>query len=199
MSYHLLTVGRPRVARPAGGRISVCLHIAAITDRHRATACRSAAGRPRRTRNSPRIVTPLIEPLTEFTQAERKGQAQQGNRYGVAAAARPIQAPKAAPSTTRPMAQRPAPIPTPPQPAPASLPEPPKLEAVVKEPPKIELPPTIPLFRPRRATVEKPKIVLENVGGPPAPPPRPRERSRSQHVGGRRHTPDLAAAVPAAG
>jgi TonB family protein len=69
------------------------------------------------------------------------------------------------------MAQRPAPIPSAPQPAPASLPEPPKIEAVVKEAPKIELPPTNSAVPPPPPTVEKPRLTLENVGGPPPPVP----------------------------
>jgi TonB family protein len=51
------------------------------------------------------------------------------------------------------------------------MPEPPKIEAVVKEPPKIELPPTNSMVPPPPPTVEKPKLTLENVGGPPPPPP----------------------------
>src|ERR1035441_3923327 len=69
------------------------------------------------------------------------------------------------------MAQRPAAIPSAPQPAPAALPEPPKLEAVAREAPKIELPPTNSAVPPPPPTVEKPKLTLENVGGPPPPVP----------------------------
>jgi len=119
---------------------------------------------------APRIVTPLVEPLTEFTQpTPTKGKV---TREIDIAALQPrdrIQMPKAAPSTTRPMAPRPAPVPSLPQPAPAALPEPPKIEAGLKEP-KIELPPTNSTLPPPPPTVEKPKMVLENVGGPPPLP-----------------------------
>jgi TonB family protein len=48
-----------------------------------------------------------------------------------------------------------------------ALPEPPKIEAVVKEPPKIDLPPTNSALPTPPPTVDKPKLTLENVGGPP--------------------------------
>jgi TonB family protein len=117
---------------------------------------------------APQIITPLIEPLTEFTQpTPTKGKITKEIDMAALMPRERIQMPKAAPSTTQPMAQRPAPIPLPPQPAPAALPEPPKIEAVAKEPPKIELPPTNSAVPPPPPTVEKPKMVLENVGGPP--------------------------------
>jgi TonB family protein len=126
---------------------------------------------------APVIVTPLVEPLTEFTQpTPTKGKI---TREIDMAALQPrdrIQMPKAAPSTTQPMAQRPAAIPAPPQPAPVALPEPPKIEAVAKEPPKIDLPPTNSAVPPPPPTVDKPKLTLENVGG--APPPFPPAQSK---------------------
>ena len=117
------------------------------------------------------IVTPLVEPLTEFTQPTPT-KAKIAKEIDMAALQpRPtIQMPRGAPSTTQPMAQRPAAIPSAPQPAPAALPEPPKVEAA-KEPPKIELPPTNSALPPPPPTVEKPKLTLENVGGPPLPVP----------------------------
>ncbi len=118
------------------------------------------------------LITPLVEPLTEFTQpTPTKGKITKEIDMAALAPRERIQMPKAAPSTTQPMAKRPAAIPSPPQPAPAALPEPPKIEAVVKEAPKIELPPTNSAVPPPPPTVEKPKLALENVGGPPPPVP----------------------------
>jgi TonB family protein len=115
-----------------------------------------------------RIVTPLVEPLTEFTQpTPTKGKITKEIDMAALQPRDRIQMPKAAPSTTQPMAQRPAAIPSPPQPAPVALPEPPKIEAVVKEPPKIDLPPTNSALPTPPPTVDKPKLTLENVGGPP--------------------------------
>jgi TonB family protein len=123
------------------------------------------------------LITPLVEPLTEFTQpTPTKGKITKEIDMAALQPRPTIQMPRGAPSTTQPMAQRPAAIPTPPQPAPAALPEPPKVEAVVKEPPKIELPPTSSAVPPPPPTVEKPKLTLENVGG--APPPVPPAQSK---------------------
>ena len=99
------------------------------------------------------VVTPLIDPITEFTQpTPNKGKI--AKELDIAALQpRPrIQAPQGAPSTHAPMAPRPAVTPAPPQPkaAPPPLPEPPKIEAAVKEAPKIELPPAKPRWRRRR-------------------------------------------------
>ena len=116
------------------------------------------------------IVTPLIEPLTEFTQpTPTKGKITKEIDIAALLPRDRIQMPKAAPSTTQPMAPRPAAIPSAPQPAPTAMPEPPKIEAVAKEAPKIELPPTTSTLPPPPPTVEKPKLTLENVGGPPPP------------------------------
>ena len=116
------------------------------------------------------IVTPLVEPLTEFTQpTPTKGKITKEIDIAALLPRDRIQMPKAAPSTTQPMAPRPAAIPAAPQPAPAAMLEPPKIEAVAKEPPKIELPPTNSTLPPPPPTVEKPKLTLENVGGPPPP------------------------------
>ena len=119
------------------------------------------------------VVTPLVEPLTEFTQKEPpKGKI---NREIDIASLQPrasVHSP--APSLPRRAALPPTPPPAAKAtPAPA-LPEPPKVEAAVHDAPRIELPPsnsTVP--PPQIATVEKPKMVLENVGGtpPPGPPP----------------------------
>jgi len=116
------------------------------------------------------IITPLVEPLTEFTQpAPNKGKITKEIDMAALQPRPTIQMPRGAPSTSQPMAQRPAPIPTPPQPPPAAMPEPPKIEAAAKEPPKIVLP-DINTFAPPPPTVAKPKLTLENVGGQiPAP------------------------------
>src|ERR1039457_4363223 len=118
------------------------------------------------------IITPLVEPLTEFTQPKaNKGKIAKEIDMAAFEPRPTIQMPRAAPSTTQPMAQRPAAIPTPPQPPPAALPEPPKIEAVAKEPPKIELP-VLNSVAPPPPTVAKPKLTLENVGAPtPSVPP----------------------------
>jgi TonB family protein len=117
-------------------------------------------------------VTPLIEPPTEFTQkTPNKGKIAKELDVAALQPRERIQAPRDTPSTTRPHAARPAPIPAAPavQPGPPpSLPEPPKLEAANKEPPKIDLPASAAPAPPQIQTVEKPKLVLENVGGPPA-------------------------------
>src|ERR1035441_6004286 len=86
------------------------------------------------------IITPLVEPLTEFTQPKpTKGKIAKEIDMAALQPRPTIQMPRAAPSTSQPIAPRPAPIPSPPQPPPA-LPEPPKTETAAKEPPKIELP-----------------------------------------------------------
>jgi TonB family protein len=116
-----------------------------------------------------RIITPLIEPLTEFTQkAPNKGKVAKELDVAALQPRERIRAPQAPPSTTRPQAARPAPVPA----APAPLPEPPKLEAGNREAPKLDLPPAAaPGPPPQIQTVEKPKLALENVGGPPPPVP----------------------------
>src|SRR5205807_3390252 len=93
-----------------------------------------------------------------------------------------LQQPPAAPSTTRPQAARQARIPAAPAPQPTpALPEPPKLEAINKEAPRLDLPaataPAPPQIQtPQIQTVEKPKLALENVGGPPPPVPQGQSR-----------------------
>src|SRR5579871_2970343 len=109
-------------------------------------------------------VTPLIEPPAELTQ--RAPNTRKINKEFNAEESQPrprIQIPSGAPSTTRPRAPRPAPIPTPPAPKPSALPEPPKLEAGLTQP---VVPP---IAQPQIQPVEQPKLPLEN----PAPPPQP--------------------------
>ncbi|MCU1238394.1 MAG: TonB family protein [Candidatus Solibacter sp.] len=124
-----------------------------------------------------RVVTPLIDPITEFTQpTPNKGKLAKELNIAALQPRPSIQAPRGAPSTSRPMAQTPAPVPMPPQPKPdpPPLPEPPKIEAVIKDAPKIDLPPSVNTVAPPPPTVAKPKLTLENVGGPP-PPVRPEQ------------------------
>lgn len=127
---------------------------------------------PRRAPEITRRVTPLIDPITEFTQ-QKKNEGKLAKELDVAALQprERIQAPKGAASTTRQAAPRPAVVPTPTPntpPAPVALPEPPKIEASNREAPRLDLPPAP---APQIQAVEKPKMVLESVGGPPPPVP----------------------------
>jgi TonB family protein len=165
--------GRTRTA----GIVSVVLHIAVLV-MLALVPPDMLAPRPPELPEMQHRVTPLIDPITEFTQpTPNKGKP--AKELDIAALQpRPrIQAPKGAPSTTQPMAARPADVPSPPQPkvSPAPLPEPPKVETAVKEAPKIDLPPSNSTVAPPPVqTVQKPKLTLENVGGPP-PPVRPEQ------------------------
>lgn len=128
-----------------------------------------------------RIITPLIDPITELTQkAPNTGKiTKEFNATEITPRPR-VQVPAAMPSTTRPKAQQQAVIPaTPtPKPAPATpLPEPPKIEAAVKEPPKNNLPQVAPTPPPPQIQPEeKPKLMFENPTA--APPPLPPGQSR---------------------
>jgi TonB family protein len=120
-----------------------------------------------------RIITPLIEPLTELTQkAPNTGKVTKEFNAAEVTPRPRIQVPAAMPSTTRPKAQKQAAIPSMPAPKPAAatpLPEAPKIEAVVKEPPKNSLPEPVPAPPPPQIQPEeKPKLMLENPS--PAPP-----------------------------
>jgi TonB family protein len=115
-------------------------------------------------------VTPLIAPPTELTQkALNKGKV--SKEFNVEALLpRPrIQIPESAPSTTRPAAPRPAPPPAQPVPLPPELP---KIEAAVKETPKLPetAAPQPPQIQPQEKPAEKPKLAFENVGAPSTPP-----------------------------
>ena len=171
---HLLTEWGDSASRGrsgVSGVFSVLLHIAGlIFIVSLPSDFLSAPPEPARARQ---LITPLVEPLTEFTQpTPSKGKVTKEIDIAALQPRDRIQMPKAAPSTSQPIAPRVAAIPSPPQPAPAALPEPPKFEAVAKTPPKIELPPTNSAVQPPPPTVEKPKLTLENVGGPlpPFPP-----------------------------
>lgn len=129
------------------------------------------------------IVTPLVEPLTEFTQKE-PAKAKVSHEIDVASLQpRPkVQAPPGPPPAPRGNTPKPAAA-MPPAPAPktaaAALPEPPKMEPTEREAPKLNLPPSpsqVPT--PQIQTVEKPKLAFENVGGPP--PQVPPGQSRVQ-------------------
>ncbi len=121
------------------------------------------------------IITPLIEPPTEFTQKDpSKGKI--SHEIDIASLSpRPrIQSPQSPPpapkgTTPKPMASLPpAPAPKPAAPA-APLPEPPRIE--VAEAPKVNLPPSPSSVVPPPPAVEKPKLELQNVGAPPPPVP----------------------------
>jgi TonB family protein len=125
---------------------------------------------PLETADVEKIVTPLIEPLTELTQkAPNKGKI---NKEFNATELKPrpnIQIPAGPQSTTRPKAAIPAPpVPTPKPVQPAALPEPPKVESATKETAKPLLPPApAPALPPQIQAEEKPKSPFENVAGPP--------------------------------
>jgi TonB family protein len=170
VELHLLTEwSDPRGRSGVAGIASVLLHAAVLT--LVVLLPGSFLASPPEPVRAPPHVTPLVEPLTEFTQpTPTKGKISREIDMAALQPRPSIQAPRAAPSTHQPMAQRPAPLPTPPQPPPAALPEPPKLEAIVREAPKIELPPTNTDVPAPPPTVQKPKLALENVGGPPPLP-----------------------------
>jgi TonB family protein len=152
--------------------ISVILHVLVISAILLAPAEFFAPGPPR---NAPEIImraTPLVDPLTEFTQ-KRKNQGKLSKEIDIASLQprERIRSPQPAPSTTRPRAPLPAEIPGPPvpKPPPVALPEPPKIEATNRLQPRINLPPTP--QAPQIQPVEKPKLALENVGAAPPPVP----------------------------
>ena len=116
-----------------------------------------------------RVITPLMDPLTELTQkAPNTGKV---NKEFNAAEIEPrprVHTPTALPTTPKPAAPREAVIPAMPAPKaapPAPLPEPPKVDAA-KPPAKTDLPqlPAEPI--PQIQPAEKPKLAFENVGGP---------------------------------
>jgi TonB family protein len=132
---------------------------------------------PRRT--APEITrrfTPLIDPITEFTQ-QRKNEAKLSKELDVASLQRDrIQAPKNTPSTTRKAAPQASLTPTPRPPAPVALPEPPKIEATNRDVPHLDLPPApVTVTPPQIQETEKPKLAFENIGAPP-PPVAPSQR-----------------------
>ena len=170
VELHLLTEWSDPASRgrgPVAGVASVLVHIAGLA--LIVLLPTNFLAPPEPVHSAP-IVTPLVEPLTEFTQRDPT-KAKIAKELDMAALqARPsVQVPRAAPAQAPPVAPRPAPVPVPVQPPPG-LPEPPKLEAAVKDPPKIDLPPANNVAPPP-PTVQKPKLTLENVGGPPAPVP----------------------------
>ena len=113
-------------------------------------------------------VTPLIEPPPELTQTEpTKGKITKEFKLPDIEPRPRIQVPRGAPSTTRPLAPRPAEVPAPPTPRATSLPEPPKLEASAAPSNLPALPQSTPQIQP----VERPKSPLENVAPPPTPLP----------------------------
>jgi TonB family protein len=148
--------------------ISVLLHVAVIVVLSLLPPDLLVSSRERPQPEIKRIVTPLVAPLTEFTQT-RPNQAKLTKEIDVASLQprERIQTPKGAPSTTRQRAPRPAQIPALPTPAPAPLPEPPRIEATNRELPRLDLPTAQIQPPPQIQTTEKPKLALENVGAPP--------------------------------
>jgi len=152
--------------------LSVALHLAVIVTVLVLPADFFIPAPPRPAPDITRRITPLVDPITEFTQ-KRKNEGKLTKEIDVASLQprQRIQAPQSTPSTTRPKAAMPAPVAAPPAPRPLALPEPPKIEATNRVLPKIDLPPAPQAPPPQIQAVEKPKITLENVGGPPAPVP----------------------------
>jgi TonB family protein len=161
VELHLLTEwAAPR--RREAGFLSILFHVALILGLM--LAPKSVLQPPP---SSQRIVTPLIEPLTDLTQTDpNKGKI---NKEFEAAASQPrprIQIPAGALSTTRPSLR---PAPTAPVAAPAPVappPEPPRLEA-----PKPDLAALPPPAAPQILAEEKPKLAFENPSMAPAPQP----------------------------
>ncbi len=116
----------------------------------------------------PARVTPLIEPPTELTQTAPNTRKITKEFDATEIRPRPrIQIPAGASSTTRPRALNPADIPQPARPnIPPALPEPPKVESTA---PKTDVP-QLAQATPQIQPVENPKLALENVAPPAAPP-----------------------------
>jgi len=153
----------PRTRRAAA--LSVGLHVVAISTVMLLPASFFESRPPRQ---GPEIVrvTPLVDPITEFTQKKRnEGKLSKEIDMASLQPRDRIQAPSGDLSTTRPRAPRPAAIPSMPAPAPpVALPEPPRIEATARDVPRIDLPAP-------QIQVERPKLTLENVGGPSQPVP----------------------------
>ncbi len=185
LELHLLTDwgdpgGRKRTEKAAV--LSVLAHIAAIVVLVTLPAGFLESPPPPQTAEVKRIVTPLIEPLTELTQKPpNKGKI---NKEFNATDMNPrprIQIPDAPPSTSRPKASAPAPAPVasappPPKAAPPPPPELPKVEMPVNTPPKLEMP-ALPVQPPPQIQAEekKPKSMFENVTSQPVVPPNQRQ------------------------
>ncbi len=170
---HLLTnwsdpSGRKRTREAAV--LSVIVHaIALIVLAFLPESAFFSSALPVETAKVDRIITPLIEPLTELTQkAPTKGKITKEFNATDLKPRPNIQIPEGPPSTTRPKAVVPAPVtPKPPQPSP--LPEPPKVETATKEVAKPVLPPAATPPPPQIQAEEKPKSPFESVPGPPQP------------------------------
>jgi TonB family protein len=151
--------------------LSVFLHITVIATVMLLPKSFYDAPPPRKAPEITRRVTPLIDPITEFTQ-QKKNEKKLSKEIDVASlqAQKALRTPKSAPSTTRQAAPKPAEIPTPRPPAPVALPEPPRIEATNREVPRLDLPPApVAAPPPQIQEAEKPKLAFENVGAPPPP------------------------------
>jgi len=185
---HLLTewgdpYGRTRTKRAAV--LSVLVHIAIIVLLVALPEGFLESPPPPQQAEVKRVITPLIEPLTELTQKPpNKGKI---NKEFNATDLHPrprIQIPDAPPSTTRPRAAVPAPTPVASAPAPVAAAAPPKPTAPIPEPPKVEMPPATPKMEmpplpaqpaPQIQAEEKPKSMFENVTSQPVVPPNQRQ------------------------
>lgn len=169
VELNLLTEWGDPNARGRTGKaatLSVVLHTAAILTLALlpASVYQSA---PRPDNAVHRVITPLIEPLTELTQkAPNNGKV---NKEFNAAEIEPrprVQIPAPLPTAPKPAAPREAVIPSIPAAKPVPLPEPPKVEITQ---PKTDLPLMPPAPIPQIQPAEKPKLAFENVGAPPPP------------------------------
>jgi TonB family protein len=186
---HLLTEwGSPadRARTSKAGILSIALHVAAIlTLVLLPDSFFQIHTKPRVVRH----ITPLVMPLFEPTQTAPNRTKLSKEFNAEASQARPrVQTPPAPPSTMRPAARREIPLPPVaaerPVPTPAPpLPEPPKVDASVKEPPKLGPGPQIaqvtpPQIQPQetrpRSPFESPSAqvpVQGGIGRVPPPPP----------------------------
>ncbi|HEV3196252.1 MAG TPA: TonB family protein [Bryobacteraceae bacterium] len=144
--------------------LSVAVHAAIIVTL--AVLPPAVVQRPPETAQVHHTITPLIDPPTELTQkAPNTGKVSKEFNAAEVEARPRIQIPAAMPSISRAKTERRALVPAMPAPKPtpaAPLPEPPKVEAGVKEPPKSDLPQMAPIPPPQIQSEEKPKITLEN-------------------------------------
>ncbi|HEY2017637.1 MAG TPA: TonB family protein [Bryobacteraceae bacterium] len=172
---HLLTewgdpVSHSRVQKAA--ILSVLVHAAAIITLMSLPASVFQA-QPRPAAAVQRVITPLIDPITELTQkAPNKGKVSKEFNAAEVAPRPRVHSPVPLPPATRPAAAREAVIPSMPAPKPAApkpLPEPPKVDTAIKEPPKTDLPQMPPTPVPQIQAAEKPKLAFENPSGPPPP------------------------------
>jgi TonB family protein len=174
---HLLTewgdpAGRSRTREAAV--LSVLAHVAVIVTLFTAPPGLMESRPPQKT--AARVITPLIEPLTELTQkAPNKGKVSKDFDASELRPRPQIQVPQGQISTTRPRAAQPSPVPLPPaaapRPAAPSLPEAPKVETATNPAPQNPLmqPPPVAPPPPQIQAEEKPKLPFESPQSQPIP------------------------------